>query len=204
MQTHGIDGFSLPRQWSCSCPVKTTDGLSNCTHCWFVAFILNLLFACVLVVDVEPYRLTVRKDITDTAGYVAIVRYEASPRYSMNALDSSTVGPRETKLTQKNADRQPEVHIYLILTLCIISSVGGRRFLCFARSSQTAVSTLLEGQCPLNFSLYNNIAVLYNSIRRSLNCVSSNDFSLQNGNLSFYLTSASWAIVSLGRNTKRR
>ena len=36
---------------------------------------LNLLSACVLVVnvDVEPYRLTVRRDITGTAGYVAIV-----------------------------------------------------------------------------------------------------------------------------------
>ena len=45
----------------------------------FVAFVLtcvtlNLLFACVLVVDVELYKLTVlQKDITETAGYVAIV-----------------------------------------------------------------------------------------------------------------------------------
>ena len=34
---------------------------------------LNLLFACMLVVDVEPYRLTVQKDITGTAAYVAII-----------------------------------------------------------------------------------------------------------------------------------
>ena len=45
---------------------------------------LNLLFSCVLVVDVEPYRLTVKKDITDTAGYVAInqhTKYESSKEY---------------------------------------------------------------------------------------------------------------------------
>ena len=54
-QTHGINGFGIQRQWSCSCSATMTDGLLDCTDGCGVHITgntgatLNLLCACMLV-----------------------------------------------------------------------------------------------------------------------------------------------------------
>ena len=69
-QTHGINGFSLLRQWSCSYPAtcqyacvnkKTTDELIVLLYCdvhtnKFLTLNLQCYSDCVLFVDVELYR----------------------------------------------------------------------------------------------------------------------------------------------------
>ena len=63
-QTYGINRFSLLRQWSCSlCESKWW--LMSLLYCCFVTFISTKVrhwiyySACVLFVDVGPYKLTV-------------------------------------------------------------------------------------------------------------------------------------------------
>ena len=70
-----INGFSLLRQWSCSCLAtcesEATDG---CLYYCFVTFISTQArhrtyhCACVIFVDVEPYRLTISAETCITAG----------------------------------------------------------------------------------------------------------------------------------------
>ena len=67
-QTHGINGFSLLRQWSCRCLPTFQRGWVNqkwpmsLLYCCFVTFISTkaphwtYYSACVLFVNVEPYR----------------------------------------------------------------------------------------------------------------------------------------------------
>ena len=72
-QIHGINEFSLLRQWSCSCPATSQYArpmnqkhLMSLLYCCFVTFISTKAWhwtyysACVLFVDVEPYRLILR------------------------------------------------------------------------------------------------------------------------------------------------
>ena len=71
-QTHGVNRFSLVRQWSCSCCPATCQRtcvnqkwLMSLLYWCFVTFISTkaqhwtYYSACMLFVDVEPYRLTV-------------------------------------------------------------------------------------------------------------------------------------------------
>ena len=72
MQTNGINGFTLLRQWSCSWPatcqcayVNQKQPMAYCTAVLCCSVILTkarhwtYYSACVLFVDVEPYRPTV-------------------------------------------------------------------------------------------------------------------------------------------------